>query len=214
MPVGRSCFSGARRFAGFEQGRNLSPDGDAVDVCSQRAAPLRGRPDLAEMCWSYCCLWVQKVRADNGFLTHDLQASALRAGMRARMSARQPSSDAARALVLSLGGSQTDMGVTLALLLTKGAIKTCLDAYAAQGGSFLMLTLSRSGWSHVVAVKLNGSAGSQTPSWSYPCAIFDPNVGQAVYSNHESLAVDLLTLIQAYGMVSSVRAHVVAYRET
>jgi hypothetical protein len=31
-----------------------------------------------------------------------------------------------------------------------------------------------------------------------------------MYSNHDDLAGDLLTIIQAYGMLSSIRAHVVA----
>ncbi|NJO13492.1 MAG: hypothetical protein HC872_08530 [Gammaproteobacteria bacterium] len=73
-----------------------------------------------------------------------------------------------------------------------------------------MLSLNRSGWSHAIAIKLNQPAALRGGAAGYTCAIFDPNVGQGVYSNHDDLAGDLLTLIQAYGMLSCIRAHVVA----
>lgn len=195
MAVGKSCFKSARTFAQFERIRNLGPESSSLVIDFNTGAVAKPKADLAALCWSYCCLWVQKARAEQRWAVSDLAAAA-------------PAPP--KAMGLSLWERATDMGMTLVVLLSKAAIKTCLDAYAAQGGSFVMLSLNQSGWSHAIAIKLGQPAAEQSYGPGYTCAIFDPNVGQGVYSNHDDLAGDLLTIIQAYGMLSSIRAHVVA----
>jgi hypothetical protein len=194
MVVGRSCFRGARTFAQFERIRNLGPEGSSRIIDFNAGSVSKSKADLTALCWSYCCLWVQKAGSEQRFLVSDLAAAA---------------PTPTKAMVLSLRERATDMGMTLVVLLSKAVIKTCLDAYVAQGGSFVLLSLHRSGWSHAIAIKLNPSAFEPNTRPGYTCAIFDPNVGQGVYSNHDDLAGDLLSLIQAYGMLSSIRAHVV-----
>lgn len=195
MAVGKSCFRSARTFAQFERIRNLGPESSSLIIDFNTGTVSRPKADLAALCWSYCCMWVQRTRSEQRFLVSDLGTTA---------------PTVTRTGALPVGAHATDMGMTLVVLLSKAAIKTCLDAYAAQGGSFVMLSLDRSGWSHAIAIKLNKSLDEASPRAGYTCAIFDPNVGQGVYSNHEDLAGDLLSLIQAYGMLSSIRAHVVA----
>jgi hypothetical protein len=203
MPVGRNCFSGARRFAKVEPPRSIVPDGGAVVIDAEAGVASDSQLDPAAASWTQCCLWVQRTRADKRFLISDVNSPASAAKSAAAIS------DAAKALSLALGGSQRDMGATLVMLLSRSALMTSLNTYAAQGGRFVILTLQRSGWAHAIAVKLNRSATRLDPRAGYLCAIFDPTIGQAVYNDHDALAADLLTLLQSYGMVSSVSAQLV-----
>lgn len=224
MPVDRSCFGNARRFAGFQRGRNLVPIGRSLASGPAAIARTHAPTEAARLSRGYCCEWLQRIRADRRYLVNELEvvteneleavaAPALQAGeQRCCVVADASRVDTARALACAVGGSQADMGVTLSLLLSRKAIKVYLDSFAAHGSSFVLLTLSRSGWQHAIALKLDRSAAEGYANWGYSSALFDPNVGQGMYRNHEDLAGDLLRLIQSYGMTVCVRAHVVSYQ--
>ncbi len=224
MPVNRSCFGNARRFAGFQRARNLVPKGSSVAMGPDADARASAPTEAARISRGYCCEWLQRIKADRRYLVNELQVRAekepaavaaplMQAGEQRRsVLADAPCADVAGALDRAVGGSQADMGMTLSLLLSRKAIKAYLDSFAAQGSSFVLLTLSRCGWQHAIAVKLDRSAAGGYANWGYPGALFDPNIGQGMYRNHEDLASDLLRLIQSYGMTVCVRAHVVSYQ--
>lgn len=196
MAVGRSCFRGARKFAQFQRIRNLGPESTSLIIDVDTGAVSKPKADLAALCRGYCWLWVQQARL-NGSCISDLARA---------------TPAPAKGMKLAYEATPMDMGMTLVVLLSKAAIKTCLDAYAAQGGSFVILTVTRAGWTHAIAIKLKRRSAGPDAVTANRCAIFDPNVGQGVYTDHDDLAGDLLSLIQAYGMLSSIRAHVVVHQ--
>lgn len=211
MPLDQdTCFSRAKKFASFVQGNNLGPESGSVIIDLDRGTSTTVNPDPAGMCWAYCCMWVRMIKVDRGYMVGNL--STLEATLlQADYASRHPVSDTSNALILALGGTQMDYHIVHALLNGSSSVKACLDRCAGHGNNFLMLTLFGANWAHEVALKLDRSTTGGWLNWSYPCAMFDPNVGQGMYNNHQDMAADLSALLGAYPITGGVRIQGVSF---
>src|SRR5262249_961878 len=104
-------------------------------------------------------------------------------------------------------------------------IMNSLDGYARQGVNFVVIHQNGTynippahgdnAWAHVIALKLNQSYTGGYLNWSYPCAMFDPNIGQGMYNNHKDLAGDLCSLLYEYtrviGPYTVINTHLIRY---
>ena len=115
-------------------------------------------------------------------------------------------SNMSNSLIVELGGIQTHSPNDL-LHINPNTSKNALDAYAKRQANFVYIlqegTLLSGGgtWAHAIAVKLNQSYTGGYLNLSYPCAMFDPNIGQGMYSNHTDLANDLCNVLYEYTQV-------------
>jgi hypothetical protein len=211
MPVDQTtCFSRASKFASFVQGDNLGPASGSVVIDMTSGTTTSEAPVATGMCLAYCILWIQKIKVDRGYLVKDLPTLDATRLQRDYLT-RHASSVMSNTLLLNLFGTQNDHGTVAALLTGKDNIKTSLAAWAKSGANFVVLALFGLNWGHAVALKLNRSTTGGWLNWSYPCAMFDPNVGQGMYDGHDNLASDLAALIAAYGIITSIRVQTISY---
>ncbi|MBV4477572.1 hypothetical protein [Pseudomonas botevensis] len=221
MPLDKTCFSHAKDFSEFKQANYLGP-GNGVTVLTIGSGGISHSATIEPvdegMCWAYCCLWVRNIKANKRYKVTTLDNISASEIQRDMMS-RHSRSDTSNALILALGGQQTAHEDVPGLLTSADTIAACLNSYAKAKANFLMLTLKGgTQWAHAVVVKLNRSSTGGYLNWSYPCAMFDPNIGQGMYNNHADMAADILALNQAYSIdfasqsvVTSVRAQLISY---
>ncbi|MDR8363586.1 MULTISPECIES: hypothetical protein [Pseudomonas] len=222
MPLDRTCFSHAKEFASFDQGIYLGIGNDVVVLTMGSQGGIAHSetvtPVTEGMCWAYCCQWVLNIKANKRYLVKTLDNVSASELQRDMMS-RHATSDTSNALRLALGGLHSAYEDVPELLTSVDSISTCLNRYATGHANFLMLTLKGgTQWAHAVVLKLNQSSTGGYLNWSYPCAMFDPNIGQGMYNNHADMAADVLALNQAYSaafaqksVVTSVRAQLISY---
>jgi hypothetical protein len=78
-----------------------------------------------------------------------------------------------------------------------------LDHYKSKRANFALIHLRNvNDWQRVVVLKLDQSYTGGFLNRSYPCAMFDPKIGQGMYSNHTDLAHDLCALLNEYNLVT------------
>jgi hypothetical protein len=222
MPLDRTCFSHAKEFANFDQGNYLGRGNDVVVLTMGSQGGIAHSetvtPVSEGMCWAYCCLWVRNIKANKRYLVKTLD-NVSASTLQRDMMGRHATSDTNNALLLALAGQQSIYEDVPGLLTSADSILTCLNGYATNHANFLMLTLKGGAqWAHAVVLKLNQSSTGGYLNWSYPCAMFDPNIGQGMYNNHTDMAADVLALNKAYSaafahqsVVTSVKAQLISY---
>jgi hypothetical protein len=153
----------------------------------------------------YVCSWLDKIAKNKRFMVRSLHV------LKDGPATSYPMFDALCGVygvggVLYLDQGRSHFGVG------KRSYTDCknyLARYKSAGANFAVIHL-RDGWhrghSHrVFALKLDQSYTGGWLNSSYPCAMFDPHIGQGMYSNHTDLAFDLCTLLQHYGHLGFYR---------
>lgn len=205
-------FPKAKKFIRFDQSEHLGSEGKvtSIDFNSKRVSEMVSYDGA---CFGYCCAWIKNMKLNRNYLVRNDTFDALIAQTSMEESFKW--SKTLNILQLQLGVTPKDLGSVSDFLNGMVGGKH-LNKYA-ENAHFLMLYLKgkredvkakkEKEWAHAISLKLDRSKTGGWLNWSYPCALFDPNFGQGMYSGNGDLADDLWSLIQAYdhsGYPSSV----------
>lgn len=213
MPLNNLEFLNADEFYPWSQGTSLSDCHLIVDYDSQSSHTIMASKD--GMCWAYCIDWVNNIKVNKRYRVNNL--SSYKASLvQSDLLSRHSISNTSNALLLCFPDSrQHDFGITS--IHNPLQVNNALDHIAGNGFQFLMITLtfptnvSGRMASHAIVLKLNTSIANGVFNRSYPCSMFDPNIGQAFYKKQSDMALDLLYLYRNYNS-KNMRMQGVAFK--
>lgn len=192
-------YTNAKKFKRFAQIEHLGKQGVSINMNTGQVKDVVY--DEGGICFGICCTWMKKMSRDKSFMfegTDLSEADFLQTDMNKRFDTSKYDN------ALELLG--------LGTIKNKGAISTynpkviieALDDYTKfDGANFALIVFGgvdaeNKPWAHAVVAKLDQSVTGGLLNWSYPCAFFDPNIGQGMYSNHSDMASDIQTVIGSY----------------
>jgi hypothetical protein len=206
----KTCFSNAGDFSGFVQAEHLDAlKGAEIIEFDEKSTAIKSVQQFVPIteghCFAYVCQWIKKIKSNKKYMVKSLDTLDSHDSQQA-MAERFAASVLSNSLVLELEGIQTS---AMNDLISYDSINVTnkLDTYARRGDNFAIIhqsgvkTSDGAGWGHVIALKLDRSTTGGLLNWSYPCAMFDPNIGQGMYKNHTDLATDLKALLSEYTRV-------------
>jgi hypothetical protein len=200
MPADKSCFKNSSDFVAFDQSRYLGTSAISIDMSSFSVSPIHASPD--GICFGYCCVWMKNVKRNKNYKAKDIEKeTALASGKQNWMSSAFAYSGVSNALLLedigNMVGESSDM-----IINNWTYVRDSLNYWAGakKKANFLLLVLRKYKWAHAIAVKLDRSYTGGWLNWSYPCAMFDPNIGHGMYNGHDNLATDLHNVFWGYGV--------------
>lgn len=212
MPLKQTCFANAGKFASWTQAPSLR-DRHTV-LYFEGKNPIHGQTVTADphgMCWAYCCQWIEKIKLNKHYMVKELD-SLKATQVQKDLGLRFSQSNTSNALLLNLGCQQQDYGWND--IFTSAHFEQRLNA-VAKPYNFIMITLEGLSWAHAIAAKLDRSLLGGWLNGSYPCAMFDPNIGQGMYKNNGDLAADMERICNEYrstfGSLNRVRFQAIGY---
>jgi hypothetical protein len=221
MQIDKTCFANAKVFSGFNQSVEMAAvKGDTIlDFSNHTVTVTTVAPLEQGQCFAYCCEWIRRIKADKRFVVDKLDTLA---GIKSQSDylGKFYTSGNKNALILEVGGIQETYDNEISLVFpTEEDAASCLTKYKAAGANFVMVNFSGAGaatgqWGHAICFKVDQSTTGGWLNWSYPCALFDPNIGQGMYSNMTDLAKDLANIINAYSAIMGPVNHVECTRIT
>lgn len=184
------------KFTAFQQSDTLGDIGVAFNVDTHTVTKLVANP--AGICFGYTCTWMKKIKADKNFAPKDFGSNVLAASnIQDAYLQAFASSGHHNALVLAGIGSVGAGGAVS--FSNPNQMRDYLNDRSKDGAHFVHFALDGPNWGHAIAVKLDQSLTGGWLNWSYPCALFDSNIGQAMYTENKALADGLHSLITHYG---------------
>jgi len=188
------------KFTAFQQSDTLGDIGVAFNVDTLTTTKLVADP--RGVCFGYTCTWMKKIKADRNFAPKDFGSNVLAASsvQEAYLKAFATSGDHNALILAGIGSVGAGAAVSFS---NPKQMRDYLDDRSSAGVNFVYFNLNApNGWGHAVAVKVNQSLTGGWLNWSYPCALFDSNIGQAMYTENKYLADALHSVIANYGCTS------------
>lgn len=199
----------AKKFAAFNQSQYLGNIAVTIDVVTQQFTQLAADPK--GICYGLCCSWMKEIKQNRSYMldkdnfsTRILQASENQKGMSSRFDYSNCDND----LILQ-GIGQVTRKDGIPFNNPKNMEQALDDFAASDKANFLVIILDKPNWAHAVVAKLNQSVTGGWLNFSYPCAFFDPNIGQGMYNNHSDLAADIQAIAFGHYNVTSVRGYTI-----
>jgi hypothetical protein len=191
---------------------------DVGNMSVRELVPFNGH------CLAYSCQWILNIKANKKYMVKSLDTLASFRIQQEHVNRNAVNPDLANSFLLHLHGIQTRSRNDL-LHINPNTYLHTLDTYAQQQANFVVIDMvgtyntppahGDNAWAHVIALKLNQSSTGGYLNWSYPCAMFDPNIGQGMYNNHKDLADDLNALLyeytQVFGPYTQIDSYLVKY---
>jgi hypothetical protein len=228
MPLDATCFTNAKAFSGFDQAEVIgalkgatlidfesNSNGVAIKSVTQ-AAPLS-----AGQCYAYTVEWILKMKSNKKYMVKSLNTLG---GIKVQqdMADKWATSGLGNSIVLNLGKQSPRLANDLLLVANH---KNNLDDYRDRKANFVLIYVAgkynmppaqgNNSWAHVIALKLDQSYTGGWMNNTYPCAMFDCNVGQGMYNNHTEMANDLAVLLneytQTFGLITRIDSYLLAY---
>jgi hypothetical protein len=194
----------AKKFYPFDQVQHLGNLAVEINVSTMTSTPVDADPK--GICYGLCCMWIREITKNRDYVI-DAKEAFGGAKTQKSLTSRFDYSDCDNDLILQgLGQIANKQGIPHN---NPNVINDALDHFAAtDSANFLLLIFEKPSWAHAVAAKLNRSSTGGWLNWSYPCALFDPNIGQGMYNGHADLASDIRNLVEHY-QATNVRAYTI-----
>jgi hypothetical protein len=193
----------------FKQGQFLGNIAVAINIDTGTSNQVIADPK--GICYALCCIWMKEIKKNRSYMA-DLEKDIITASkMQEAYKSRCSYSDCDNDLVLQ--GLGTVVKKNSIPYSNPNVLKDALDDFAASDkANFALIgmtgTNEKGDWAHIFVAKLNRSSTGGWLNWSFPCALFDPNVGQGMYNNHADMAADIQKLILDYN-ATGVRGYTI-----
>lgn len=201
MPLDDTCFTHSKVFHRWKQDDAVLTS-NIVSIDLDSGQSTTHVPNRLGQCLAYTFQWVQGVKLNKHYVYKgENQLDAIK--MQKSYLEFHPNSYLSNFTLLHLGISPTVYGY-YSPPFNPNVAKDWLTKFQKDKNHFVLVVVRKPNWAHIFGIKLDQSTFGGWLNKSYPCSLFDSNVGQGMYNNQSDLSNDLVSIILAYENISTV----------